>query len=126
MNIIWPNIAGSGQVYAQREGRRVCFSCKVESESRRGGNYCATQYFKGIYCEMRAYTGYQLSYLWSVREFPLELLYFQSQVSECRKQTSSAVSQKFKTISWLYKQIDLPPPKKKIRGQNCRASRLGD
>ena len=124
MNIIWLNIAGSGQVYAQREGDASASATIVESESRGGGKYCATKYFEGIYCEMRSYTGHQLSYLWSVRVIPIRTIILSDAGFRMSKTNGSrGVSEIHNDFLALqYKQIN----RKKIRGQNCRVSRLGN
>jgi len=69
-------MAGSGQVYAQRQCDAPASAARSNLKSPRGRNYCAATHFKGIYSEMRAYTGQQLSYLWSVRVIPIRTIIF--------------------------------------------------
>lgn len=102
MNIIWRNIAGSGQVYAQREGD----ASVSDAQSSLKVGQVGTAEQQNI---LKAYTAKRgriqdISYLiFSLYVlFPLELLFFLTRVSGCLRQTGPTVSQKFKTSSWLY------------------------
>jgi len=99
MNIIWPNIAGSGQVYTQRESDASASAAKLSLKIGEVGTTAQQNILKAYIakCELIQGIGYPIFGQFVL--FPLELLYFHPQVSECPRQSGPAVSQKFKTIS---------------------------
>ena len=99
MNIIWPNIAGSGQVYAQREGDASASAAKSSLKTGEVGTTAQQNILKAYIAKCRIIQDISYPIFGQFVFFPLELLYFQPQVSECPRQTGPAVSQKFKTIS---------------------------
>jgi len=102
MHIIWPNIAGNGQVYAQRESDASASAVKSSLKVGEVGTTAQQNILKVFIAKFGFIQDIVYLIFGQFVLFPLELPYFHPQVSECPKQTGPAVSQKFKTISWLY------------------------